>query len=272
MGGVVDFVKDVFVDPIKEIVDAPINIVVDTIRGKSFTGAIEKETADIINALAKGMQRVYTDVLEPLGVDDEGFFIFKGGIFAKMGQFVKDTMHDHAHTTVGIAVIVATIYFAWMYAPQLMTMFGAEMTLLAYEAGVAVSATALMGVYYGSMMIASFGLSAVMSGLISGSILGMYGELNYELLQYEYHQEKIKLASFGAVMSGSIFDRFAGGDLYNEVQAGGELYSIDQKPPLDASVLGEFKVEDLTRDLSYPFVTHAGDQFDMQFDLLPIKL
>ena len=252
MGGVVKAIEKV-VDPIVNVVKktieiaedigkisidiakAPTQIIYDTvIKGESFSGSVAKQ----IQEVGKDLGDIYNSLLDDtLGIDDGKFLGLKGGIFEKVGMLTKDIYHDHATETVGIAVIVALIVVSIIFPPA----YGVAgaVTLAAFEAGVT-SSIALMTIYYAALTAISLGISSIISGIIDGAILAMYPNLLNDMFLFEQGQESLRIAGLTAIMSGSIFDRLAGGVMYDSQFAGGVYYDASTCANLNISVGGEF--------------------------------
>lgn len=252
MGGVVKAIEkvvDPVVDAVKktieiaedigkisiDIVKAPTQIIYDTvIKGESFSGSVAKQ----IQEVGKDLGDIYNSLLDDtLGIDDGKFLGLKGGFFEKLGMLTKDFYHDHATETVGIAVIVALIVVSIIFPPA----YGAAgaVALAAFEVGVT-SSIALMTVYYATLTAISLGLSSIISGIIDGAILAMYPNLLNDMFLFEQGQESLRIAGLTAIMSGSIFDRLAGGVMYDSQFAGGVYYDASTCANLNISVGGEF--------------------------------
>lgn len=231
-------VADIAVDLTKLAIDtviAPTIILYDTIvKGESFSKSVAKQLREVGSDLGD----VYDSLLDDtLGIDDEKFLGIKGGIFAKLGMLTKDFYHDHATQTVGIAVIVALIVVSIIFPPA----YGAAgaVTLAAFEAGIT-STMALMTVYYATLGAISLGLSIIISGVIDGAVLAMYPNLLDNIFLFEQGQEALRIGTLTAIMSGSIFDRFAGGVMYDSQYAGGVYYDGGTCANPTISVGGEF--------------------------------
>lgn len=252
MGGVVKAIEkvvDPVVDAVKktieiaedigkisiDIVKAPTQIIYDTvIKGESFSGSVAKQ----IQEVGKDLGDIYNSLLDDtLGIDDGKFLGLKGGFFEKLGMLTKDFYHDHATETVGIAVIVALIVVSILFPPA----YGVAgaVTLAAFEVGVT-SSIALMTVYYATLTAISLGLSSIISGIIDGAVLAMYPNLLNDMFLFEQGQESLRIAGLTAIMSGSIFDRLAGGVMYDSQFAGGVYYDASTCANLNISVGGEF--------------------------------
>lgn len=252
MGGVVKAIEKV-VDPIVDVVKktieiaedigkisidiakAPTQIIYDTvIKGESFSGSVAKQ----IQEVGKDLGDIYNSLLDDtLGIDDGKYLGLKGGFFEKIGMLTKDYYHDHATETVGIAIIVALIVVSILFPPT----YGVAgaVTLAAFEAGVT-SSIALMTVYYATLTAISLGISSIISGIIDGAILAMYPNLLNDMFLFEQGQESLRIAGLTAIMSGSIFDRLAGGVMYDSQFAGGVYYDASTCANLNISVGGEF--------------------------------
>lgn len=238
---IVDGVKkvaDIAVDLTKLAIDtviAPTIILYDTIvKGESFSKSVAKQLREIGSDLGD----VYDSLLDDtLGIDDGKFLGIKGGVFSKLGMITKDFYHDHATQTVGIAVIVALIVVSIVFPPA----YGVagSVALAAFEAGIT-STMALMTVYYATLAAISLGLSTVISGVIDGAVLAMYPSLLDNIFLFEQGQEALRIASLTAIMSGSIFDRLAGGVMYDSQYAGGVYYDGGTCANPTISVGGEF--------------------------------
>lgn len=252
MGGVVKAIEkvvDPVVDAVKktieiaedigkisiDIVKAPTQIIYDTvIKGESFSGSVAKQ----IQEVGKDLGDIYNSLLDDtLGIDDGKFLGIKGVFFEKLGMLTKDFYHDHATETVGIAVIVALIVVSIIFPPA----YGAAgaVALAAFEAGVT-SSIALMTIYYATLTAISLGISSIISGIIDGAILAMYPNLLNDMFLFEQGQESLRIAGLTAIMSGSIFDRLAGGVMYDSQFAGGVYYDASTCANLNISVGGEF--------------------------------
>ena len=238
---IVDGVKkvaDIAVDLTKLAIDtviAPTIILYDTIvKGESFSKSVAKQLREIGSDLGD----VYDSLLDDtLGIDDNKFLGIKGGVFSKLGMITKDFYHDHATQTVGIAVIVALIVVSIVFPPA----YGiaGAVTLAAFEAGIT-STLALMTVYYATLGAISLGLSIIISGVIDGAVLAMYPSLLDNIFLFEQGQEALRIATLAAVLDGSIYDRFAGGWMYNSQFAGGVYYDGGTCANPTISVGGEF--------------------------------
>lgn len=252
MGGVVKAIEkvvDPVVDAVKKTIEiaedigkisidiakASTQIIYDTvIKGESFSGSVAKQ----IQEVGKDLGDIYNSLLDDtLGIDDGKFLGIKGGFFEKLGMLTKDFYHDHATETVGIAVIVALIVVSIIFPPA----YGVAgaVALAAFEVGVT-SSIALMTVYYATLTAISLGLSSIISGIIDGAILAMYPNLLNDMFLFEQGQESLRIAGLTAIMSGSIFDRLAGGVMYDSQFAGGVYYDASTCANLNISVGGEF--------------------------------
>lgn len=252
MGGVVKAIEkvvDPVVDAVKktieiaedigkisiDIVTAPTQIIYDTvIKGESFSGSVAKQIQEVGKDLGDIYDSLFDDVL---GIDDKGFLGIKGGVFAKLGQLTKDFTHDHATSTIGISIIVALVVVSIVFPPA----YGiaGAVTAAAFNAGVT-STLALMSVYYATLTAISLGLSSIISGIIDGAVLAMYPNLLNDMFLFEQGQESLRIAGLTAIMSGSIFDRLAGGVMYDSQFAGGVYYDASTCANLNISVGGEF--------------------------------
>ena len=252
MGGVVKAIEKV-VDPIVDgvkkgleiledagklaidIAKAPTQIIYDTvIKGESFSGSVAKQ----IQEVGKDLGDIYNSLLDDtLGIDDGKFLGIKGSFFEKLGMLTKDFFHDHATETVGIGVIVALIVVSIIFPPAYGT--AGAVALAAFEAGIT-SSIALMTVYYATLTVVSFGISSIISGIIDAAILAMYPNLLNDMFLFEQGQESLRIAGLTAIMSGSIFDRLAGGVMYDSQFAGGVYYDASTCANLNISVGGEF--------------------------------
>lgn len=252
MGGVVKAIEKV-VDPIVDVVKktieiaedigkisidiakAPTQIIYETvIKGESFSGSVAKQ----IQEVGKDLGDIYNSLLDDtLGIDDGKYLGLKGGFFEKLGMLTKDLYHDHATETVGIAIIVALIVVSILFPPT----YGVAgaVALAAFEAGIT-SSIALMTVYYATLTAISLGISSIISGIIDGAILAMYPNLLNDMFLFEQGQESLRIAGLTAIMSGSIFDRLAGGVMYDSQFAGGVYYDASTCANLNISVGGEF--------------------------------
>ena len=254
MGGVVDAIKGVVddvVDAVKKVVEiavdvvdlaletvmAPTKIVYDTVvKGESFSGSIAKE----IQHLGKDLGDVYDSLLDDtLGIDDGKFLGISGGVFSKLGMLTRDFYKEHATQTIGIGIIVALIVISILFPPAY-GLAGA-VTLAAFEAGIT-SSILLMGVYYATLAAISLGISVIISGIIDGAMLAMYPSLLDKIYLFEQEQETLRIAGLAAILDGSIYDRLAGGFMYDSQFAGGVYYDASKVANLDISVGGEFKL------------------------------
>ena len=252
MGGVVKAIEKV-VDPIVDgvkkgleiledagklaidIAKAPTQIIYDTvIKGESFSGSVAKQ----IQEVGKDLGDIYNSLLDDtLGIDDGKFLGIKGSFFEKLGMLTKDFFHDHATETVGIGVIVALIVVSIIYPPAYGT--AGAVALAAFEAGIT-SSIALMTAYYATLTAITLGISSIISGIIDGAILAMYPNLLNDMFLFEQGQESLRIAGLAAIMSGGIFDRLAGGVMYDSQFAGGVYYDASTCANLNISVGGEF--------------------------------
>ena len=246
---VVDPVVDVVVDVVKkgfEIIDdvrdltidfakATTQVIYDTvIKGESFSKSVSKQ----IQELGEDLGKVYNSLVDDtLGIDDNKFLGIKGGFFEKMGMLTKDFYHDHATETVGISIIVAVIVISILFPPAYEV--AGIVAAAAFEAGIT-SSIALMTVYYATLTAISLGISSLISGIIDGAILAMYPSLLNDIFFFEQGQESLRIAGLTAIMSGSIFDRLAGGVMYDSQFAGGVYYDASTCANLNISVGGEF--------------------------------
>lgn len=252
MGGVVKAIEKV-VDPIVDgvkkgleiledagklaidIAKAPTQIIYDTvIKGESFSGSVAKQ----IQEVGKDLGDIYNSLLDDtLGIDDGKFLGIKGSFFEKLGMLTKDFFHDHATETVGIGVIVALIVVSIIFPPAYGT--AGAVALAAFEAGIT-SSIALMTAYYATLTSITLGISSIISGIIDGAILAMYPNLLNDMFLFEQGQESLRIAGLTAIMSGGIFDRLAGGVMYDSQFAGGVYYDASTCANLNISVGGEF--------------------------------
>lgn len=218
-----------------DLVIAPTIVLYDTIiKGESFSKSVAKQ----LQKVGSDLGDVYNSLLDDtLGIDDNKFLGIKGGVFSKLGMITKDFYHDHATQTVGIAVIVALIVVSIIFPPAYSA--AGAVTLAAFEAGIT-STMALMTVYYATLGAISLGLSIIISGVIDGAVLAMYPNLLDSIFLFEQGQEALRIGTLTAIMSGSIFDRFAGGVMYDSQYAGGVYYDGGTCANPTISVGGEF--------------------------------
>ena len=218
-----------------ETILAPTQITYDTvIKGESFSGSISKQLQEI----GRDMGDVYQLLLDDtLGIDDGKFLGIKGQFFEKLGMLTKDLYNDHATETVGIAIIVAMIVISILFPPAYG--FAGTIAATAFEAGIT-SALALTTIYYATLTAVSLGVSTIISGVIDGAILAMYPSLLDSMFLFEQGQESLRIAALTAIMSGSIYDRLAGGWMYDSQFAGGMYYDASNVANLNISVGGEF--------------------------------
>ena len=233
-----DKTVEVMKDTVNLVIDttlAPFKITYDTIiKGESFT----KSVASNLQTIGKDLGNFYDSFIDDvLGIDDNHFLGIKGGVFSTLGMLVKDFTHDHATETVAIGVIVALIVVSIVFPPAYST--AGAVALAAFEAGIT-STMALMTVYYATLGAISLGLSIVISGIIDGAILAMYPNLLDSIFLFEQGQETLRIATLTAIMSGSIFDRLAGGVMYDSQYAGGVYYDGGTCANPTISVGGEF--------------------------------
>lgn len=266
----VDFIGDVAdkaVDAVKKTVEvatdiidlaittivAPTKIIIDTvIKGESFKGSIAKQ----IQEMGKDLGDVYDSLLnDVLGIDDDGFLGIKGGIFSKIGQAVKDFSHDHATQTIGIGIIVAAVVVSILFPPA----YGlaTAVTTAAYTAGIT-STFGLMAVWYTTLAVAYLGITVLTSGLIDGSVLAMYGRSVFDnIFMYEEAKEALRLAGLASILDGTIYDRLAGGWMYDSQFAGGVYYDAGNVANLGISVGDEFKVSPHLIGLEIGFIDNT---------------
>lgn len=228
------------------VVKAVVGVVKDVAKaaGDVIDFVAKKVVAPIVKVAGKLVANVY-DVVgnKILGINDNGFFGIKGGIFSKMGQFFQDLLHDHVTQTIGIGIIVATLVVTIFYPPasSLTTqILGAGATAMV-EAGAA--SIFLTGVWYATYAAISLGLSILMNGLIEGSVIAMYGNQIYgELMHYENIKETLRITNLVAILDGSIFDKMAGGWMYASQFAGDVYYDATTVGNCNISVGGEFNL------------------------------
>ena len=282
MGKIGDSVKNIVKDVVKvaiKPIEAPTKIVYDTIiEGKSFQDSLKEETSDIIKAIGDMNKTIYTDILKPLGVNDNSFFGIKGWLGGKLGTVTKDIMHDDAYVSVGIIAIVAITILTWGYGSSVSLSAANAATVAAYSAGVT-STFALMTTWYATQIIIAFGIGAIASGLIDGAIFAMLGGITvFELLnQYNKYEEQKRVSYVSSIHDGTIFDKMAGGAIYNDIFAGGTFYDATQAPNTSCSVgeLVQFG-QNLIR-LEFPYSNYAGEYNknlagDSDFSVLKFKL
>lgn len=221
-------------------IEEPFVVARDLIRGEGFNATFKNS----IDNWAEALQNEYrASVDDVLGVDDGKFLGIKGGIFENLGAAVRDFSYEHATQTIGIAVIVAAIIISILIPPAYG--FASGVVLVAFEAGVT-STIALMSIYYIALYAVSFGVSALLSGIIDAAILAMYGDFAEVILEniffFEKGQELLRITTLTAILDGTIFDRFAGGVVYNSQFAGGIYYDASTCANLNISVGGDFSL------------------------------
>lgn len=239
---VVDATKklaDIIEDNLKIMVDAVIAVPIilyDTIiKGDSFN----KSVANQLQTIGKDLGNIYDSLLDDtLGIDDNKFFGIEGGIFAKLGMITKDFYHDHATQTVAITIIVALIVASFFFPPA--GEVAATISMAMFDAGVTASITALNTIYFLSYGAYLLGSSLLVSGIIDGAVLAMYPNLLENMLFFDQTQETLRVAALAAILSGSIFDRLAGGVMYDSQYAGGVYYDAGTCANPTISVGGEF--------------------------------
>lgn len=256
------------VDLTASIIMAPVNIVYDTVvKGDSFS----KSLANEISNISGDLRDLYRSALDDtLGIDDSKFLGIKGGLGEKLGSAIRDFTYDHASETLGIAIIVATVVASIIF-PPVGTMAGSAV-LAAFNAGVT-STFAMMSVYYASYAVITLGISAISSGIINGAVLGMYGGLLDKAYMFEKTQETLRIASLGAILDGTIFDRLAGGYMYDSQYAGGVYYDATTCANPDISVGGEFNMSPFAILSSFGFqdLTLKNLAGDDSFSILKVQ-
>ncbi len=232
----VDVIVDV-TDLTVEVIFGGVFITYDTIiKGESFADSIGKQIKEIGDDLGD----VYNSLLDDtLGIDDGKFLGIKGGVFEKLGMLTRDFTNEHATQTVGIAIIVVLIVASILFPPAYG--FAGTVALAAFEAGIT-STIALMTVYYATLTAVSMGISAVVSGVIDAAILAMYPSLLDSMFLFESQNEALRIAGLTAILTGSVFDRLAGGFLYDSGFAGNIYYDASSPADLSPSVGAEFKI------------------------------
>jgi hypothetical protein len=229
-------------------------------HGDNFNEAFGKSLRDI----AVANQGLYTNVLDKwLGLDDSTW----------LGSQVKDLMYDHAMDTIGTIAIVALVVVSW-YLGGLLS--GVAQYVGGLAASYATAATSA-AVYYAAYSVVYIGLSVGISLLYSGLLEGIFGELmtpdqlsNFigQLSHIEKIKEQTRMQNFTDIMDGTVFEKMAGGYIYNNTYAGGDIYAYDQKDSLDASVGGQFQASSGVRLLNFVDGDQAGNSvFEKQFDL-----
>jgi hypothetical protein len=93
----------------------------------------------------------------------------------------------------------------------------------------------------------------LISGIISGAVLAMYPSLLDNILFFEQNQELLRIAALSAIMSGSIFDRLAGGVIYDSQYAGGVYYDAGTCANPTISVGGEFYLSPQAINLQFGY-------------------
>jgi hypothetical protein len=245
-------IAEVMKDSVNLVIDttlAPFKIVYDTIiKGESFN----KSIASNLQTIGKDLGNFYDSFIDDiLGIDDNKFLGIKGVIFSQLGMLVKDFTHDHATETVAIGVIVAAIVASFFFPPA--GELAATISMAMFDLGVTASITALNAIYFISYGIYLLGSSMLISGIISGAVLAMYPSLLDNILFFEQNQELLRIAALSAIMSGSIFDRLAGGVIYDSQYAGGVYYDAGTCANPTISVGGEFYLSPQAINLQFGY-------------------
>lgn len=232
-------VKKTIINPIVNLTyKLPLGLVRDVvIRGKSF----KKTLAKHINTIAQDIANTYNLVGNKwLGINDKGFLGIKGGIFSKMGQFMQDLLHDHVTQTVGIGIAVAALVVSIFFPPAYSIATAAVVASTAVTAG---SVFLTMGVWYFTLAAVSLGVSFLASAIIDASIMAMYGsEILGSIASFEQAQEALRVTNLADVLSGTIFDKMAGGWMYASQFAGDVYYDATTVGNCNISVGGEFNL------------------------------
>lgn len=249
-----------------EVISAPVDVAWDVVEGESFS----RSFGESLNRIANATQNFYSEVIDDwAGLDDRNW----------LGKQLKDILYDHAHDTIAITAMIGIVVATWYLGPVIGGFageLGGLAVSMAFGAGMA-STTALMAVYYvtyGLVYLAlSLGISLLMSGMIEGamgqlltpsSISTFVGQLSH----IEKLKEQVRSQNFSDTMDGTVFEKMAGGYVYNNTYAGGDIYSYDQKNSLDASVGGEFSASQGTRLINFIDSDQAGTNiFEKRFDL-----
>jgi len=240
MGGVVkkvtDVVKKTVINPIKNIIKAPIGVITDVIRGKSLKKSIAKHTNRAIESIAEAWNIVGNHWL---GINDKGFLGIKGGVFSKMGKFMQDLMHDHLHTTVGIGIAAVALLVSIVFPPA----YSLATAAVVATGAVTSNAFLILGSWYLTLGIVSLGVSFLASAVIDAAMLVMYGVSIFDTLNfYEEAKETLRIANLATIFDGSIFDRMAGGWMYASQFAGDVYYDAATPGNCDISVGGKFEL------------------------------
>jgi len=244
-----------------------------------YVEAVAKNPANILRAtaqLGEGLfvaaityvgdifQNTYENILDPiLGIDD-GHFLGIGGSFGKFfGSATKDFFYDHAHETVAIIVLAAVAIVATIVTMGLATlaMSGLFSSLIA--------AAALIGILGVTALITIAAYNATMRVLSKPSSLQ---QLMVQAMKVEQLNEQQRMGTFSDMMSGDIFDKFAGGGTYNEFYAGGDRYGYDNKDTLGVSVGGPLYVGHGLKQMEFAYEDKAGhSQWAGQFNHMPLN-
>lgn len=223
---------------------------------------IKNEVAYTTQNWAEGLRQEWETITQP-ALDALGI-----STSSKIYTVAEDMMYKDAYQTASIvaAVILAVVSWyvgglaaGWVGESLGVTMAtgagGITLSGALVEAVVAVGVSALLSPAYEGV---------IMTLILQGDMVGTMQMIN-KVLEIE---EMGRLNNFMNVMDSTIYEKMAGGHLYNDVWSGGSLYSYDQDPGLDASVGGLFEVSQGTRMVNFIGEDKAGSGiFEKQFDL-----
>lgn len=262
----IDKVEDLVVGEIKMSltmnVTAPAKLIGSIVSGDSWSGAFEEFGSDITQAHGDFLQTEYLSVYKPLGLDDRSWF----------GKIIKDIYYDDAYSTAAIGVIVAALVLSYVSAGTMSTWSagaiagaGAAMSGVAYAAYV--SAVILVEI------IVNMGIALIIGGVINGALSHLMNPKTIQiamqqLMRMQEQEAKLRYQNLIDVADGTVFEKMAGGVIYNETYSGGDLYEYDQKNSLAVSVGGEFGLSEGNKLINHVDADQAGGGlFENKFNL-----
>jgi len=207
------------------------------IRGKSFKKTFAKELQKAAETLAD----IYDIVGNKwLGINDERFLGIKDKNLRILGKVIKDVLHDDAVQTLGFGLVALSIAITIFSGIDTTTATAAVVSSASITAG---STFATLGVWYVSLTVATIGMSFLFSAIVDATAMAIYGsEIAQGLKDYESTQEALRISNLNDILSGSIFDKMAGGYLYASQFAGNIYYDATTPGNCNISVGGEFNL------------------------------
>jgi len=236
-----DITKTLVISPMHTFNKLSLSAAKVLLQGKSFKKTLAKD----LQRVGKNIADIYNLVGNKwLGINDERFLGIKDKNLSRLGKVIKDVLHDDVVQTVGFTLVGAIILASYFFPPLAGLGTAAATAVTIATASITAGSVVLtLGVWYATLTIIELGMSVVFSAIVDAIAMAIYGEqIQGAIFDYEKAQENLRLTNLNDILSGSIFDKMAGGYLYASQFAGNIYYDATTPGNCNISVGGEFNL------------------------------